>query len=289
MRIILAVLNIAILLALPACNKEQPVYMDLGLVEESRLNEISGLECSQLNGEMFWLHNDSGDSAQIFAMDGNGHNLGRFKLSNIQNRDWEDIAIGPGPVEGQSYIYIGDIGDNEAIYNYKYIYRFKEPKLDFNKIPCQGIIDEIETITFQYPDGPRDAETLMIDPLTKDLIIISKREDSVHAYILPYPQDTQSTIIPEQIATMPLTQLTAGDISESGTKIIIKNYDNIFYWHRNPDQSLHDVFLEKPENLPYVREPQGEAICWSSDEKGYFTSSEEADGVEARLYFYPCE
>jgi hypothetical protein len=41
---------------------------------------------------------------------------------------------------------------------------------------------------FQYPDGSRDAETLLLDPLTKDIYVISKREfEDIRVYRAPYP------------------------------------------------------------------------------------------------------
>ena len=268
-------------------NKKIPIeQMDLGLIKDDRLNEVSGIDNSGIDGEVFWLHNDSGDSAQIFAIDGKGTHLGRFKLAGIENRDWEDITIGPGPDSGKPYIYLGEIGDNEAIYGLKKIYRIIEPQIDFNKIPYDTTIQDIETITYKYPDGSRDAETLMMDPLTKDLIIVSKREESVRVYRLSYPQNTESINYPEHIATLPITQVTAGDISNSGLKIALKNYESIYYWKRKSNQALEDVFKIKPGHLPYIAEPQGEAICWSNDEKGYFTVSEEAKNTEARIYYY---
>jgi hypothetical protein len=285
----LKLLLIMLLLVVSGCKKgkNNTPRLDLGQIEDNRLNEISGMDNSQINKDVFWLHNDSGDSAQIFAIDKKGKHLGKFMLKNIENRDWEDIAVGPGPINDQSYIYIGDIGDNEAIYDVKYIYRIKEPRINFDKIPFDSSIQDVETITYKYPDGPRDAETLMIDPLTKNLIIVSKREESVHVYVLLFPQNTDSIIIPQQIASLPITQVTGGDISNSGKKIILKNYEIIYYWIREQRQSLQDAFSQLPDHLPYIVEPQGEAICWSNDEKGYFTTSEEADNIEAQLYFYP--
>ena len=35
---------------------------------------------------------------------------------------------------------------------------------------------EAVPIHFKYPDGPRDAETLMIDPVEKLIYIVSKRD-----------------------------------------------------------------------------------------------------------------
>ncbi|MEJ2543516.1 MAG: hypothetical protein P8Y99_05565 [Calditrichaceae bacterium] len=259
----------------------------MGLIQDYRLTEISGIDKSEINANVFWLHNDSGNLPQIFAINDKGKHLGRFKLNEIENRDWEDISIGPGPIDGQSYIYIAEIGDNRAVYDVKYIYRLKEPKIDFKKIPYDSIITDINIISYKYPDGARDAETLMIDPWTKDLIIVSKREESVGVYVLPFPQKTDSIIIPKRIATLPITQVVAGDISASGSSIILKNYESIYYWKRKTGQSIKDVFLQMPEHLPYMVEPQGEALCWSTDGKGYYTVSEEADNVEAHLYFYP--
>ena len=55
-------------------------------------------------------------------------------------------------------------------------------------------LSDVETFTLQYPDGPRDAETLMVDPLSGDIYIVSKRDTVLHIYRAAYPQSTQ---IPE--------------------------------------------------------------------------------------------
>ena len=262
---------------------------DFGIVENQFINEASGIDAGQLNQNVLWTHNDSGDENRIFALDIGGRNLATYQIAGATARDWEDIAIGPGPIQGQSYIYIGDIGDNAANFEYKYIYRFKEPKINYNNFPMDSTITEIDIIKIKYPDGMRDAEALLIDPLTNDLIIISKREENVRVYLIPYPQNTDETNVPEIVASINISQVTAGDISSSGNHVIIKNYDAIYYWHRKEGQSLSEIFQIPPINLPYVPEPQGEALCWSEDEKGYFTLSEEPNGEEARLYFYSFE
>ena len=55
-------------------------------------------------------------------------------LAGVENRDWEDIAVGPGPDASKSYVYVADIGDNEGQYQYKYIYRFEEPVLNKTQV-----------------------------------------------------------------------------------------------------------------------------------------------------------
>jgi hypothetical protein len=266
---------------------------DLGIIEYNPLNEASGIAASRKNPHVLWTHNDSGNQAHIYALNLQGRHLGVYGIPGISIRDWEDIAIGPGPVAGEQYIYIGDIGDNLAQHDLKFIYRIPEPIVDFNQAPVDTSISGVEVITFQYPDGNRDAETLMIDPLTKDLYIISKAEDSVRVYDAPFPQSTTETITLEHGASLFLKrqgdfdQTVGGDISPSGLEILIKTYFTMHYWCRTPEQSLWQVFEEEPVTVPYISEPQGEAVGWAIDEMGYYTISEEPLGIAAHLYFYP--
>ena len=48
---------------------------------------------------ILWTHNDAGGENRIFAIDSNGISRGTYYLNGIENRDWEDIAVGPGPIE----------------------------------------------------------------------------------------------------------------------------------------------------------------------------------------------
>ncbi len=102
---------------------------NLGLVKNDDIIEASGIAASYKNKGVLWTHNDAGNENRIFALDTTGSNLGEYYLYNATNRDWEDIAIDPGPDDSKSYIYVGDIGDNDDEYIYKYIYRFEEPNV----------------------------------------------------------------------------------------------------------------------------------------------------------------
>lgn len=259
-----------------------------GKIESGSIREASGLAAGINNPGSLWAHNDSGDEARIFLMKENGTHLAEYVLESLENRDWEDIASGPGPVEGKNYLYIGNIGDNRGQYDQVYIYRIEEPVFSgSNAAESQTIpASEIETITIEYPDGPRDAESLMIDPLTKDIYIISKREESVNVYKLAYPQSVSGTVVPEKVGKLPFTWITAGDISADGKEILLKTYDEVFYWQREEGQSIADVLKSTPVRVPYKKEPQGEAIAWGRDRAGFFTTSELFTNPDAILYFY---
>jgi hypothetical protein len=261
--------------------------VDRGRIEHPQLDEASGIAASRKNPGVLWSHNDSGDANRIFALNENGQHLGIFTIVGATSRDWEDIAVGPGPADGESYLYIGDIGDNESHFDLKYIYRIPEPRVDASGAPVDSALAGVETIAFRYPDGNRDAETLMVDPLTKDIYIVSKRETNVRVYRAAYPQSTTSVNILEHIASLNFTLAVAGDISADGLEILIKTYANIYYWPRTPTQDVPQALAEPPLAVPYEPEPQGEAVCWQADGGGYYTVSEEFAGVAAHLYFYP--
>ncbi len=277
----------AAFLLLSAQSSEFGARLDLGLIEYAAISEASGLAASRSNENVLWTHNDSGDQNRIFAFSTAGEHLGVFTLGGAQARDWEDMALGPGPEEGKDYLYVGDIGDNSAQNDFNYIYRVLEPQVAAHQTPVEIELAGVETITFQYPDGRRDAETLMIDPRTKDLFVVSKREANVQVYCAPYPQSTAEPITLDYAATLPFGGVVAGDIARAGDEILIKTYDAIYLWKRAAGQSVAQALLQTPVRAPYLLEPQGEAVCWHPEGKGYYTLSEELHNIPAHLYFYP--
>ena len=80
--------------------------VELGQLEYEWLNEASGLAASQKNENVIWSHNDSGDDNVIYALNLRGEHLGIYIIEGADARDWEDIAVGPGPDEGLSLIHI---------------------------------------------------------------------------------------------------------------------------------------------------------------------------------------
>jgi len=275
---------------------------------DDRMDETSGIVASTAHPGILYVHNDSGDSSRFFAITPNGQLkcIYNFKGETppLGVKDCEDITLGSGPDTSSSYIYLGDIGDNLARRKYITIYRIKEPmpsagldstsstaanptpSSDQNTTPSANV--DAEPLFIQYPDGPRDAETLMADPIDKLLYIVSKREDSVHIYSTPLYFKTHDTVILTKNASLYFGSgkgkwITAGDIAPKGDQILLKSYRKVFYWRRPPGEHVWITMQRKPLNFPYLIEGQGEAICFAPDGKGYYTISE---GRYPQLFYY---
>ena len=270
--------------------------IDLGALENTKIDEASGISSSKNNPDLVWMHNDSGDLAKVYGVGLDGSYLGTIRLQGAIARDWEDMCIGPGPEDNTDYLYIGDIGDNFSKFKKKRIHRFKEPIINLKaNSPFDLKIKDFDTIVFTYPDGNRDAEALMIDPITKDLYILSKRESLVSIYRLPFPQSTSKVIEAEKVGIFEVSpeksyrrsdQITAADISPDGKRIIIKTYYEIIMIN-NFDNNISSALSSKQIKLDYTPARGGEAICWSWDQSGYYTISEQIRDFPVHLYFYP--
>jgi hypothetical protein len=255
-----------------------------GSITDTRIKEASGIVSSRKYKGFFWTHNDSGNPNDIYLIDSTGKLRVIVKVANATNGDWEDIAIGPGPDSGINYIYIGDIGDNNSAHYSSAVYRLPEPDLTIDTGVTNISVSNSVRIDFKYPDGPHNAETLLLDPLTKDLYVVSKGTIGI-VYQLKYPQSTDTLIICKKIGLLPLSILTAGDISPDGNEILLKNYGSIYYWKKNAGETVLQTLLRTPVSIPYISEQQGEAIGWSVG-NAFYTTSEYANGIIPGVYRY---
>lgn len=251
----------------------------LGINSNEKLEETSGITASARYPGYLWAHNDSGHPADLFLLDTLGKTKTKFRLNGIKNRDWEDIAFGPGR-DSTNYLYVGDIGDNNERHAVKIIYCVEEPALD-----QPGDLSVADTLMIRMEDRPRDTEAMVVDPVSRNLYLITKRERNVWLYEVSFPF-LGDTLTAFRLIELPLQHIVAGDISRDGREILLKSYNRIFYWKRSPQQSIPEALKLPFVELVYTPEPQGESIAWATDGSGFYTLGENAKGVRAKLYFY---
>lgn len=252
----------------------------VGVLSSNSMKEASGLDASYNNPGMYWTHNDSGNGANLYLIDQKGTLRLTVKLRGLDNQDWEDITL--MKTDNRSFIYVGDIGDNMGKRKNLRIYKFAEPTLgDVPEIEIAK--EEVEIMNFTYENGSRDAETLFAYTPEQKLIVVSKRETECFIYPFVFKASKHVQVIKPE-GRVPITGLTAGDMSERG-EILMKNYEEVFYWQPS-DTPLITRLTKGPDfRIPYITEPQGEAICW--DNSGNFlTVSESHPWSRQYIYFY---
>ena len=137
-------------------------------LRDPALREASGIACSSLREGWFWMHNDSGDRARLFAVDAHGRMGGEVRLQGVLALDWEDCALEPALRKaGRPHLWVGDIGNNLGLPILKALYRIVEPDPaglagKAFEIPKR----EIQVFRCRFPRGRRDCECLMVHPLT---------------------------------------------------------------------------------------------------------------------------
>lgn len=276
--------------ALPACPSfAAPVTH--GTVMHSSVIETSGVVASRKNPGLLWVHNDSGDGPQVFGISETGQALATCTLAGISATDWEDIAAGPGPAAGESYLYLGDIGDNTASRSGVQLYRVVEPLLEAGAGVVTLSLDGVERFDLVYPDGAHNAETLLVDPRSGDVYIVTKASSGLsQVFCAAAPLASGSATTVEQVAALtfgaePLpgnTTTTGGDITAAGDAIAIRTYSSAFLWRRAEGASVADALATAPCPIPLAVENQGEALGFAADDSGYYTLSE---GAQVELHF----
>lgn len=273
---------------LPACDHDNGEESMAGFsinpqvfsVSKPALTEASGIADSKANPGYLWVQQDSGNPPDLELLQHNGAWLKTIHLANVVNRDWEDIVLSTGPKPGGQYLYIAETGDNLLVHSDYAIYRLEEP------VTATDTVNNIDKITFFYPDGSHNAEAILVDPDTKDIYIITKVDTKSRVFKLAYPYSTTVINKAELAGSLPYNFAVSASIAPSGKEIVIKTYDAIYYYTRTAGETIMQALSREPLKLPYEQEPQGEAIVFASNDSGYYTLSEKALASSVKLYFY---
>ena len=269
-------------------------HRPIGTVRHEDLTEVSGIVASRQNPGVLWAHNDSGDSARLFAMKTDGSHLGIYALTGARAVDYEDIAIGPGPKPDVDYLYVADTGNNMLDRSVVTVYRVPEPVFEASPPSDLRALQGVEALRMKFPDGPHECETLLSDPLTGDLYLISRDRDAgrrgqafVFRCAAPHHVGVIHTL--ELVARFSApVQIKGGDLSPDGRIILLRAHSpngrtpaRAWIWDR--EESLATVLRTRGHAVPAAFEEQGEAIAFAPDGRTYFTVGE---GLHAPIYRY---
>ena len=274
------------------CSRFHDASDPAAMLDDPVLKELSGVAASRVNPPALWVHNDSGGEPTAYAISPAGKLLGAYPVDGATAVDWEDIAVGPGPKNATSYLYLGDIGDNASARDAIVVYRVPEPtaKLDGTGATLTGT----EKFSLHYPDGPVDAESLLVDPRSGDLFIIDKEytsgigkvfrakksqlvdgADITLQQVASFTMSSDDAVSPG--AGLPGTIITGADVSPDGNLVLVRTYRRVLAFARPKGKPLAAAFGVNPCYAPQATERQGEAVGFAADGSGYFTISEGAN------------
>jgi hypothetical protein len=251
---------------------------ELGRIQAEQLDEVSGMAASRQQPDILWMHND-GDSKDVYAVRPTGQLVAQVRIL-AETRDVEDIAIGPGPQKGRDYLYLGDIGDNDDSRSEICVLRFAEPILQ----PAREVrftAADVDELRLTYPDGPHNAEALMVDPATGDLVIVTKEKKRARVYVARAGRLRDKSVVAlEKVADIKnCRHVSGGDISQDGSLIVLRRESRGWLWLRRDGETIGDALRRPAREIPIKSAGQGlngESIALRGDRRGYYTVSEGA-------------
>jgi hypothetical protein len=218
-------------------------------LRDEAVDESSGLV---VRGERLFTVNDSGDGPYLYEVDlRTGETVGVTTFSDEDPVDVEALAPGTG-----EEVWVGDIGDNTRSRGSIRIHRL---------VPAEGG-GPVDATSYDlaYPDGPHDAETLLVHPRTERVLVVTKsfgRGGAVHR--APRRLEPGHLHRLERVATVP-GMITDGTFLPDGGRVLLRTYGAAAVYSYPDFELLQDFELPPQE--------QGEAVAVGDDGRVYLTS-----------------
>ena len=228
----------------------------VGFLKHQPIAEASGIIASRQYPGIFWVHNDSGNKATLFAVRSDGTLVNEFAVA-APNVDWEDIAI-----DDRGHLYIGDIGNNNNRLPLRCIYRIDEPNPNAKRV---GTCKVTLTSYYKFPESGRfDAESLFV--AGKNAYLIAKQFDGRNAEIYAIPLDPPAPLFKPAIA-LRVGELpgfdepaTGADLSANGRWLAVCSNTKARVYERVGPTSWKKLATIKDVGKTI------EAICWDGSD-----------------------
>jgi len=265
-----------------------PAELRCNLVD-ARIKESSGVAGASWSDDVVFTHNDSGDDARFFAVDARTcATRATYTVEGASNVDWEDMARGADG-DGGPVLWLADIGDNQAVRSSVVIYEVAEPAAT----SAGGNISLRSRWTLTYPDGPHDAETVIVDPETGRPVVVTK--DVAGGLSRVYRLPAEGSGVLEPLAQLdvraldggglarPSWSVTGGATSPDRRRIVLRSYLAAWIWWVAPGETLAAVLARAPETLNPPIDRQPEAVSFTRDGRALWLTSEGAASPLHRL------
>ncbi len=172
--------------ALPGSGQVPTAEVDR-VIRAEELTESSGLAVSPGHPGVLWTHNDSGSAGVLFAVDKAGRIVARVRVTGVSGDDWEAMAAWRDR-DGHPMLAVADIGDNTGRRDHVEIgvlpepARLGEPAADRSAVTRLAVERRLR---LRYPTGPADAETFLVDPVSRRMFLVTKGLLAARIFAVP--------------------------------------------------------------------------------------------------------
>lgn len=201
-----------LLVALALLAVAEPVHAAPHTVCHFQSPDISESSDLVAGDGVFYTTNDSGDGPRVYVVDaGSCATLGTTTFADHDPVDVE--ALTPG-IHGD--LWVGDIGDNGHVRSHITVFDLPIPGAGDHTVaaPSYDLV---------YADGPRDAETLLANPATGRLFVVSKGLLGGTIYAAPKVLRTDRTNVLRPVGGA-RGLLTDGVFLPDGRHVLLRDY-----------------------------------------------------------------
>lgn len=280
-----------------------PAARPLFRLSDPRVDEASGLAVGTRSPDVLYVHNDSGDRPRFFALDAaTGRVLAECDVPGADNVDWEDIATGLDS-RGVPSVWLADIGDNDASRRDVVVYRVDEPDLAGAGATVRTAAPDVWRL--RYPDGPRNAEAVFVDPVSHRIYLATKSLlGSTEVFLAPpLPTGAQVATLarigsvrlsftgtsggPNVIGQLTVTGASMAPVAAGGSAgaeasvLALRTYTDAYLW-RVHGSDVAAALRAKPVRVALPPQPLGEGVAVRGQEL-----LADSEGVGSVVYSVP--
>jgi hypothetical protein len=245
-------------------------------ITDARLSELSGLAGA---GDAMLAINDGGDRAEVYVLDP-ACAVGDVRSADVDPYDPEDLALA-----ADGTIWLADIGDNN------------QTRATVALIGLRP--DGSRTLTrLTYPDGPHDAEALLLAPDGTPYLVTKEVLGASSVYRPDAPLDDGATVPMSRVLELGFTLtgtpggpvgragqllVTGGAVSADGERIALRTYTDAYVWPL-AGSDVVGALSGEPVRVPLPETPQGEAIAFGANDRDLLVAGE---GLPATVTVVP--
>jgi hypothetical protein len=235
-------------------------------VTDARLAELSGLV---VVGDRMLALNDGGAQVAVHLLDA-GCQVIDVHTSAVDPYDPEDMAVA-----GDGTVWLADTGDNDRN-------RTTVALLALRPNGSTGVY------RLTYPDGPHDAEALLLAPDGTPYLVTKELLGASGVYRPASPLVDGGTVATDRVASVNLTftgtpggpvgqagqlLVTGGAVAADGSRIALRTYTDAYVWPLT-GSDIAGALATPPVRVALPQSPQGEAVSFTADNLNLMVASE---------------